>query len=137
LKKYQRKMRERFYCSVAALLFGLIPFLTMAATPTASPVSSGIEGVILISPSRPGPARIDQPNAAPAPNVTFAVMRDGARITSLTTDSEGRFRVSLPPGHYSILRDDPGAKIGHWRFEADVKPGEVTTVRWTADSGMR
>ena len=100
-------------------------------------MTSGIEGVIFVSPSRPGPTRIDQPNAAPAANVTFAVMRADARITSLTTDSEGRFRLSLPPGHYTILRDDPGARIGHWRFEADVKPGEVTSVRWTADSGMR
>ncbi len=130
-------MRDRFYGRVALLFFALIPFLTMAATPTASPLSSGIEGVILVSPSHPGPIRKDQPDAAPAPNVTFAVMRDNARITSLTTDSEGRFRLSLPPGHYTVLRDDPGAKIGHWRFEADVKPGEVTTVRWTADSGMR
>jgi len=122
---------------VALLFFALIPFMTMAATPTASPLSSGIEGVILVSPSHPGPIRKDQPDAAPAPNITFVVMRDNARITSLTTDSEGRFRLSLPPGHYTVLRDDPGAKIGHWRFEADVKPGEVTTVRWTADSGMR
>ena len=130
-------MRDRFYCMVALLFFALIPFMTMAATPTASPLSSGIEGVILVSPSHPGPIRKDQPDAAPAPNITFVVMRDNARITSLTTDSEGRFRLSLPPGHYTVLRDDPGAKIGHWRFEADVKPGEVTTVRWTADSGMR
>ena len=122
---------------VALLFFALIPFMTMAATPTASPLSSGIEGVILVSPSHPGPIRKDQPDAAPAPNITFVVMRDNARITSLTTDSEGRFRLSLPPGHYTVLRGDPGAKIGHWRFEADVKPGEVTTVRWTADSGMR
>ncbi|MFN2622311.1 MAG: hypothetical protein ABR611_05645 [Chthoniobacterales bacterium] len=122
---------------MAALFFALIPFMTLAATPTASPLSSGIEGVILISPSHPGPVRKDQPDAAPAANVTFAVMREDARITSLTTDSEGRFRVSLPPGHYTVLRDDPGARIGHWRFEADVKPGEVTTIRWTADSGMR
>src|ERR1041385_3355374 len=130
-------MPRCLFSILAAMFFTLIPFVTTAETPTASPISSGIEGVILISPSRPGPTRKDQPNAAPAPNVTFVVMKADARIASLTTDVEGRFRVSLPPGHYTILRDDPGAKIGHWRFEADVKPGEVTTVRWTADSGMR
>jgi|SRR2546423_15407128 len=125
-------------CSILAAVFcALTPFMTIAATPTASPLSSGIEGVILISPSHPGPIRKDQPDAAPAPNITFAVMKGDARITSLTTDPEGRFHVSLAPGHYTILRDDPAAKIGHWRFEADVKPGEVTSVRWTADSGMR
>ena len=130
-------MKPRSHPAVAPLLFALLPLLAMAATPTPIPAPSGIEGVILVSPSHPGPIRKDQPDAAPAPNITFVVMRDNARITSLTTDSEGRFRLSLPPGHYTVLRDDPGAKIGNWRFEADVKPGEVTTVRWTADSGMR
>jgi hypothetical protein len=121
---------------VATLL--LLTSVTMfAATPTANPLPSGIEGVILISPSHPGPTRIDRPDAAPARNVTLVVMKDDARVASLTTDAEGRFRVALPPGHYTVLRDDPGARIGHWRFEADVKPGEITTVRWTADSGMR
>ena len=130
-------MKPRSHPAVASLLFALLPLLAMAATPTPIPAPSGIEGVILVSPSHPGPIRKDQPDAAPAPNITFVVMRADERITSVTTDSEGRFHVSLPPGHYTVLRDDPGAKIGHWRFEADVKPGEVTTVRWTADSGMR
>src|SRR4051794_11186507 len=128
-------MRHRFHCMVAALFFALLPFTTMAATPTPSPLPSGVEGVIIVSPSRPGPTRIDQPNAAPAGNVTFAVVRGDEKITSLTTDAEGRFRVALSPGHYIVLRDDPGSKIGHWRFEVDVTPGEVTSVRWTADSG--
>ena len=130
-------MEPRSRRVAALLLLAFLPFLAVAATPTPSPPPSGIEGVILVSPIRPGPVRKDQPDARPAGNVTFVVMKADAKITTLTTDAEGRFRVPLPPGHYTILRDDPGAKIGHWRFEADVKPGEVTTVRWTADSGMR
>ena len=63
-------------------------------------------------------------------------MKEAAKIASFTTDTEGRFRVSLPPGRYTVLRE-PVTKIGHWQFEAEVKPGEMTTVRWTADSGMR
>jgi hypothetical protein len=69
--------------------------------------------------------------------VTFVVMKSDAKVASLITDPDGRFRIPLPPGHYVILRDDPGARVGHWRFEAEVKPGEVTNVRWVADSGMR
>ena len=111
--------------------------MAIAATPTPSPMPSGIEGVIFVSPIRPGPIRKDQPNARPAVNVTFSVVKSDAKVTSLTTDAEGRFRVLLPPGHYTVLRDDPGARIGHWRFEVEVKPGEMTTVSWTADSGMR
>jgi hypothetical protein len=58
-------------------------------------------------------------------------------VAKFTTDGQGRFRVSLPPGHYTVLREDPGAAIGHWQFEVDVIAGEVTKVSWTGDSGMR
>jgi hypothetical protein len=120
----------------AARLFALIPFVAIADTPTPGPLPSGIEGVILISPSHPGPTRKDEPDAAPAANVTFVVMKLDAKVASLTTDAEGRFRVLLPPGHYTVLRENAG-RIGHWRFEAEVKSGEMTSVRWVADSGMR
>lgn len=131
-------MRDQLHVgAMAVLFFALFPFLAVADNPTPSSPSSGIEGVILLSPSRPGPIRKDQPNAAPAATVTFAVMKLDVRVASLTTDSEGRFRILLPPGHYTVMRDDPGARIGHWRFEAEVKAGEMTNVRWTADSGMR
>ena len=91
----------------------------------------------MVSPSRPGPTRKDQPDAGPAANVTFTVMKSDEKVASLTTDAEGRFRIALPPGHYTIVRGDPGARVGRWRFEAEVKTGEMTSVRWVADSGMR
>ena len=130
-------MRNRSYLVAAVLLCALIPLVVMAATPTPNPVPSGIEGVILVSPSRPGPTRKDQPDAAPAANVTFTVMKSDTKVASLTTDADGRFRIALPPGLYIVMRDDSGSRVGHWRFEAEVKPGEVTSVRWVADSGMR
>jgi len=110
--------------------------LAMAATPTPIPAPSGIEGVILVSPSRPGPIRRDEPSEAPAGNVTFVVMKESAKVASFATDADGRFRVALPPGQYTVVRE-PVTKIGYWRFEAEVKPGEMTTVRWVGDSGMR
>ncbi|MFL6520533.1 MAG: hypothetical protein ACJ8NS_09975 [Chthoniobacterales bacterium] len=130
-------MHQRFRFAAAPLLLALFPFMTMAATPTPSSTSSGIEGIILVSPNRPGPIRKDVPSESPAGNVTFVVKQANANVASLTTDAEGRFRVTLPPGHYVVTRDDPGARIGHWHFEADVKAGEMTSVRWTGDSGMR
>lgn len=109
----------------------------MAKTQTPTPGASGIEGVIMVSPSRPGPDRIDIPNVAPAGNVKFVVKKDDVLVTSFTTDAEGHFRISLPPGHYTVMREGVSTRIGRWRFEAEAKAGEVTTVRWTADSGMR
>ena len=130
-------MKLRLQRPFMSLLCALFPFTVMAASPSPTPMPSGIEGVILVSPNRPGPIRKDVPSEGPAGNVTFVVMQADAKVASLTTDAEGRFRVSLPPGHYIVTRDDPGARIGHWHFEAEVKAGEMTSVRWTGDSGMR
>jgi hypothetical protein len=126
--------RRSTFCLVALLIAVIIP---MATAQTSTPAQSGIEGVIMVSPNRPGPIRKDQPSAGPAGNVEFVVKKAEVRVASFTTDAEGRFRVLLPPGTYTVLREDPGARIGHWRFEAEVKPGEVIKVQWTGDSGMR
>ena len=79
---------------------------------------------------------MNEPSTAPARNLTFVAMKEGAKVGSFTTDAEGRFRVALPPGHY-VVEKDPATKIGRWRFEAEVKPGEMTAVQWVGDSGMR
>jgi hypothetical protein len=131
------RVRSRFIIALL-LSLGSIPLLTMAAdSPTPAPISTGIEGVILVSPVRPGPIRRDSPGPAPAGNIIFVVTKGDERVSSFTTDAEGHFRIQLPPGHYTVLREDPGSRIGHWRFEAEVKPGEMATVRWVGDSGMR
>ena len=117
------------------MLIGLLPLGAMAETPT--PIETGLEGVISVSPSRPGPQRIDVPNIAPAPSLLFVVKKEDKTVASFTTDAEGRFRIRLAPGHYTVLREDPGARIGHWRFETDVVARQMTKVQWTGDSGMR
>jgi hypothetical protein len=124
-----------FRFALAGAVIALVPFAVMGET--ANSGESGIEGIISVSPSRPGPIRKDQPNAAPARNVEFTVKKDDARVTSFTTDGEGGFHISVPPGHYTVLREDAGSRIGRWRFEVDVVAGEVAKVNWTADSGMR
>jgi hypothetical protein len=91
----------------------------------------------MVSPSRPGPIHKDGPSAAPAADLKFAVKKDDATVASFTTDAEGRFHVSLPPGHYTVMREDPGARIGHWQFEVEVVSGSIAKVKWTGDSGMR
>lgn len=120
---------------IRAILIALISMT--AAAETAPPSTSGIEGTVLVSPSRPGPITKDGPSVAPARNVQFLVKAGEATIKTFTTDGEGRFQVALPPGHYVIVREDAPARIGRWRFEADVVAGQMTRVNWTADSGMR
>lgn len=120
---------------IGATLIALFSMTAVAETPPSG--TNGIEGTVLVSPSRPGPITKDGPSVAPARNMQFLVKAGDATLKTFTTDGEGRFQVALPPGHYVILREDAGARIGRWRFEADVVAGEMTKVNWTGDSGMR
>ena len=121
---------------IATTLIALVCMTAVAETP--APGSSGIEGTVLVSPSRPGPIRKDEePRAAPVRNAQFVVKAGDATVATFTTDGEGRFQVALPPGHYVIMREGAAPRIGRWRFEADVVAGQMTKVSWTADSGMR
>ena len=122
---------------IAAALVALSSIM-MASAETLASGTSGIEGMVLVSPSRPGPIRKDDaPNVAPVPNARFVVKAGDATIKTFTTDGEGRFHVALPPGHYVITREGAPPRVGRWRFEADVVAGQMTKVNWTADSCMR
>jgi len=116
----------------------LIALFSMTAVATPFPNTSGIEGTIVVSPSRPGPIRKDdETSVASVRNARFAIKAGDVTVKTFTTDSEGRFQVALPPGHYVIVREGAPTGIGRWRFEADVVAGQMTKVNWTADSGMR
>ena len=129
-------MANVYISIVAATLIALLSMTAVAETP--SPGTSGIEGTIVVSPTRPGPIRKEEePSVAPVRNAQFAIKAGDATIKTFTTDGEGRFQVVLPPGHYVIVREGAPPGIGRWRFESDVVAGQITKVNWTADSGMR
>ena len=74
----------------------------------------------------------------PLANATFAVENNKGEVTSFITDDQGRFRVSLPPGHYKVSLQGRKTTIGRFGpFEADVAPGKMTNVQWKCDSGIR
>ena len=121
---------------IGATLFAFFSMTAVAETPP--PGTSEIEGTIVVSPTHPGPIRKDEERSvAPVSNAQFAIKAGDATVKTFTTDSEGRFQVALPAGHYVIVREGAGPGIGRWRFEADVIAGQMTKVNWTADSGMR
>jgi hypothetical protein len=121
------------------IAFGVIAMAVSAsAEQTPSGGESGIEGVITISPANPGPIRADAAPSMPLANVTFAVEKNNGEVTSFITDDQGRFRMSLPPGHYKISLKGRKTTIGRFGpFEADVAPGKMTRVQWECDSGIR
>ena len=104
---------------------------------TQSGSETGIEGVITLNPARPGPVRADSP-VSPLANTAFAVETQKGEIASFTTDNQGRFLVSLAPGHYKVSRKGRTTSIGRYGpFEVDVVAGQMTKVQWECDSGMR
>jgi Prealbumin-like fold domain len=102
-------------------------------------MSTGIKGVIMVSPTRPGPARKDAGfrNATPLPSAKFAVNKDQQTVTTFTTDADGRFNVALKPGHYVVILAEDRFPKPCGPFEINVEEGKMTDVEWRCDSGMR
>jgi hypothetical protein len=121
-----------------------IILMLLVTAPCVSPgqipsgTETGIEGVITISPTQPGPIRADVPGSKPLANVTFAVENETGEVASFSTDDQGHFRTSVPPGHYKVSIKGRKSSIGHFGpFEVDVAPGRMTKVQWNCDSGIR
>jgi hypothetical protein len=122
-----------------SIIFGLIVVAFCACVgQTPSEGQSGIEGVVTISPAKPGPIRAGEPASVPLANATFVVENNSGEVASFTTDDKGRFRTLLPPGHYKASLKGRKSTIGHFGpFEVDVVPGKITNVQWECDSGIR
>ncbi|HJQ27288.1 MAG TPA: hypothetical protein VKA60_25595 [Blastocatellia bacterium] len=103
---------------------------------------SGIEGQSLISPTRPGPVRIDAPPDIKPYPTTIAVVSaaTGQEVTRLQTGSDGRFRVVLPPGEYRLIPapDKPGRMLPRAsEVSIRVLRGQFAHAEIHFDSGMR
>ena len=110
----------------------------ISAGQTSSGGESGLEGVISVSPAKPGPIRADAPDSVPLANAAFVVENDKGEVGSFTTDGNGRFRTLIPPGHYKVSLKGRKSTIGRFGpFDVDVAPGKMTNVQWKCDSGIR
>ena len=119
-----------------------LAFLIMSALfspgQTPSGAETGIEGTITISPTQAGPVRDDSPGSKPLAKATFAVENEKGEVASFTTDEQGHFRTSVPPGHYKVSMKGRKSSIGRFGpFEVDVVGGKMTKVQWQCDSGIR
>jgi hypothetical protein len=122
------------------ITFSAFSLAQTEATPTPMPeaADTGIEGVITLSPTHPGPVRPGMISSKPLANVTFVVGNDTGAVAEFTTDNQGRFKVSLPPGHYTVTRKDRQKGIGRYGpFDVEVVAGQMTKVEWHCDTGMR
>ena len=116
----------------------LVMTVCVSVGQTPSGVETGIEGLITISPTQPGPIRADTPGSQPLANTAFVVESEKGEVTSFTTDDQGHFRIPLAPGHYKVSIKRSKSSIGHFGpFEVDVVPGKMANVQWECDSGIR
>ena len=101
--------------------------------------NTGITGVVLVTPIRPGPIRAgsESPSTAPLPNARFSVTNDAGEVTTFTTDATGHFEVLLKPGHYVVVLAENRFPKPCGPFEINVEAGKMTDVEWRCDSGMR
>ena len=133
-------MKKYFVFPALLLLLSFSFYVAQTRSMDASDSGSGIEGAISISPTHGGPIREGVSDSKALASIKFAVLREGesAPVASFTTDEKGHFRVSLPPGHYSVAREGGKRGIGSFGpFDVEVGAGKMTSVQWHCDSGMR
>lgn len=131
-------MRALAFSQILSLsLFCSVVFAQSPSAPRGAP-ETGLAGEISIGPIRGGPTRQGVPDSKPLPHTEFVVVaKENKAISSFQTDNEGRFRISLPPGHYTISAKEKSS-LGHYGpFEVDIAPGEMKKVKWSCDSGIR
>ncbi|HEY9500242.1 MAG TPA: SpaA isopeptide-forming pilin-related protein [Pyrinomonadaceae bacterium] len=132
-------MQQKMWrCVVGVSLLFLIVCASVARSDSKAG-NTGITGVVLVTPIRPGPIRAgsETPTAAPLPNATFTVTSDSGAVTRFTTDTMGRFKILLEPGHYVVVLAENRFPKPCGPFEINVEPGKMTDVEWRCDSGMR
>ena len=108
------------------------------ATSTPAPAGdSGIEGLVTIGPTCPV-QRIDSP-CPDRPYEAAVIVLDGNRrkVAEVRSDADGRFRVLLPPGAYTLSPQSPGILPRAGEQTVTVVPGMLTSVMIQYDSGIR
>lgn len=106
------------------------------ATPAASG-ESGIEGTVTIGPTCPV-QRIDSPCPDRPYQATITAL-DGAdrKVAEARSGADGRFRLLLPAGTYTLRPESSGA-FPHAREQSvAVENGRITPVQIVFDSGIR
>jgi hypothetical protein len=108
----------------------------LALGETNSAAATGVEGVVTIGPIHGGPARDGIPHSRPVSNAVFVVTNEGGPVTTFTTDEQGRFRIALTPGHYTVSKQRNENEVGQYGpFEVDVVAGTMSEVQWHCDDG--
>jgi hypothetical protein len=107
-------------------------------SPPPFPEKTGVDGLITMSPTHPGPTRPGMENSKPMANTTFVMKGPNDSTQEFTTDEQGHFKIAVAPGHYTVTKKGGTTKIGRCGpFDVLVASGQMTHVEWNCDTGMR
>jgi hypothetical protein len=102
--------------------------------------SSGINGTIMATGNCPGPQRKDDNSCGPRPYqgpLAVKLSSDQKVVATASSDRDGKFRVVVPPGKYFITQAGESKYPIIHSDEIVVEKHKFTTVKLTADLGMR
>ena len=121
---------------IVAFAIGLA--LTACGTPAAQP-GTGIQGIVQVGPTCPV-ERLNSP-CPPHPLAATIVVRNrnGAEVTRFHSGADGRFKVDLAPGTYTLLGLTVGSSFLPRPIPTSVTVtrGTYTSVNVEYDSGIR
>jgi hypothetical protein len=101
-----------------------------------APNGSGISGQVDIRPIRPH-ATIGVPNVTPYQAMVDVLEPNGHLLTTFKSETDGSFRVTLPPGTYILRPQSPGYYPRASEQTIVVKPNSFTQVNIVYDTGIR
>jgi hypothetical protein len=112
--------------------------LLHAGTPAIAD-ESGIKGKVLRGPAYPGPEIEGEPNEAPFRAAFHVLDSEEDKVARFESDEEGRFKVLLPPGRYTIVpdRSAPIPFPQRQKKEVTVPKDGFADVTLTFETGMR
>ena len=117
------------------LAVALALFLVSGAQ--ATPVSSGLHGIVMRGPIVPV-CVAEQPCSAPAKNITLLFSRNGQVVARSKTDLAGRYHLRLRPGLYGVaLTTTPRIGRGLEPDHARVRLGRYLRLDFSIDTGIR
>ena len=104
-----------------------------------TPTDSGIKGKVMLGPFCSAQQEPPDPKCADRPYGAVVIVKalDGmTEISRFSSDSEGDFHVSIPPGLY-VLASQPSQRPFLKPVTVAVESGKFTSVTITFDTGVR
>ena len=103
------------------------------------PLLSGIRGAVRVGPISPV-ARVGAPDSRPLPGAVITVKAGGVEVAQTTADHNGRFKLTLEAGTYSVTVSPPGPHVilpGSVTQTVVVPTGQFPWLEFMLDSGIR